>query len=285
VFGMFKSLTMPAEGESGARQLLFLSLLCLIAVAMNVSCGTESRPTILDNPNYDGWLCFQQENVRIYHVPGHPQEANFGNVAAGYKAALNKVCSALNMPVPEGPIDVVFYTGWGQGREITGEEYPFVKDGVIHFWLPSYLGVTFMHWLLPQWIPTEPRHRFLKHGLITVWDYSGNDYHLTLLKFRKAGRFIPLAQLAVDTTIDSNTERRQSSEAASFVSFVLGNYGPDTLKTMYQSELPFDTLVAYTLGVTTDSLEQLWVKFAELNVRPEGLKELDEIQPDSAGQQ
>ena len=265
------------------RERLSAGLRCFVVFAllgglMGASCGGERRPKVLADSKFDGWLCYRHQNVRIFYAPGHPQEAGFPDIAAGYAKALAAVCRTLDMPVPTDTIDVIFYTGWGQGQEMTGKEYPFVEDDVIHFWVPSYLGVTFMHWLLPRWVPDQPRHQFLRHGLITHFDHSGHDYHLTTLKFVKAGVFIPLAELAVDTSIDSNTERRQSSEAASFVSFVLGHYGPDVLKGLYQSQVPFDTLTSQALGVTVDSLEQLWLTFADLNVPPERKKELDDIE-------
>jgi hypothetical protein len=156
---------------------------------------------------------------------------------------------------------------------MTGREYPFVEDNIIHFWIPSYLGVTFMHWLLPKWVDKEPTHVFLKHGLIALFDYSGNDYHKATVRYFDEDRFISLADLAVDTSINTNTERLQSGEAASFVAFVLAAYGPKRLEMMYRSDEPFDELVQDSLGISIDSLQGSWIDFAISMVPPETREE------------
>lgn len=257
------------------NQALLLACFSLLTLAVLIACSSQPEKTdIFDDPKFEGWKVYEYENVKILYAPGHPQEPGFESVAAGYVRALVGVSEMLDMEVPQDTIRVIFYTGWGQGREMTGRKVPFVEDEVIHFWIPSHLGVTFMHWMLPKWVDCEPAHEFLWHGLVSLFDYSGYNYHKMTLGYIDDGRFVPLSELAVDTTIDSNTERLQSAEAASFIAFFLAWYGPDRLKMMYTSDVEFNQLVQDSLYITTDSLQTLWINVIEAN-QPADSSEVD----------
>ncbi len=266
---MFKSVPFCHMRQS-LRASHSLVLGVLIAAILLISCsGSPEKKDIFDDPKYEGWQLYKYENIKILYQPGHPQVAGFEQIAKGYVRALVGVSQMLDMEIPEDSVKIIFYTGWGQGREMTGQQVPFVEDGIIHFWIPSHLGVTFMHWFLPYWVPERPAHEFLWHGLVCLFDYSGYDYHKMTLDMLEGERFVPLAELAVDTTIDSNNERRQSAEAASFVAFVLAWYGPDRMKMLYRTQLPFETLVEDSLHMSLDSLQTHWINVIRANQPPD----------------
>lgn len=249
----------------------FLLILLIVASGCTEK-KTDTDNIVAENP-YSGWIQHSCNNVRILYQSGHPHETQIGEICLRYVMALDVVAGRLKMGPYTDTLLVVYYTGWGQGRELTGQEYPFGTDTAIHFWLPSFLGPTLMQHLLPRWSTKEPRHQFMKHGLISLNDFSGQDYHRSTLEFLEEDRFIPLAELAVDTITNSNSERYQSAEAASFCAFVLGEWGVSGLKRMYESQLPFDLAVESNLGYTLDSLETLWVLSAMVNVRPDSTKD------------
>ncbi len=246
---------------------LFWASIALLLVILLSGCSSspppeEPKPDIFSSEQFTGWKVYTFENVKILYQPGHPQESSFAQVAKGYLKALDQISAALDIPVPQDTIKVIYYTGYGQGREITGHSYPYAENGIIHFWLPSFFGPTFVRWILPYWVPEEPKYEFLKHGLISLFDYSGQDYDAMTLQYVADGRFVDLDSLAVDTTINSNTERLQSGEAASFVAFILENYGESELKKMYRSKVDFDWYVKNNFAMPVDSLQAHWLNYA-----------------------
>ena len=247
-------------------------LIVLVVVSGCIDKKADIGNAVAENP-YSGWNQYAYGNVRILYQPGHPLEAQIGEISRRYDVALDVIAGRLKMEPYVDTLLVVYYTGWGQGREMTGREYPFGTDTAIHFWLPSFLGPTLMQHLLPRWSTKEPRHQLMKHGLIALNDFSGQDYHRSTIKYIEDDRFIPLAALAVDTNINSDAERYQSAEAASFCAFILGQWGVSGLKKMYESQLPFALAVESNLGFTLDSLETLWVLSARVNVRPDSTKD------------
>ncbi|MFZ5979208.1 MAG: hypothetical protein ACOYVF_01115, partial [Candidatus Zixiibacteriota bacterium] len=215
------------------------------------------------------WELFTYRNIKIFHQPGHLQQERFPDLAEKYLYSIKTIQNILKLPPFTDTLYVVYYTGFGQGREMTGREYPFADSGVIYFWQPSFLGPTLMQYLLPRWVPDEPKHVFLKHGLISLFDFSGQNYHEYTMRFIENNKFEPLKELAVDTVINSDIERNQSSEAASFVAFILANYGEEHLKMMYKSALPFDRMVQEMFMMPVDSLESRWLEFVKQNFPPD----------------
>jgi hypothetical protein len=189
--------------------------------------------------------------------------------AVWYNWALRKDCEFLQMPIPVDTLVVFYYTGHGQGNEMTNHYYPWADSNVIHFWLPSHKGPTLMQFLLTYWLDKEPQFQFLKHGLISLLDYSGQDYHQFTWNFYQHDSLIPLAELAVDTTVDSNKERWQSSLGASFVHFLVLNYTQEGFRLMYRAETDWDLACKGILRIDPDSLQANWLKFVEKAVKGE----------------
>lgn len=258
----------------------FSRLITLVAVAglilsLNSACKknaeTAPSPRVTSDGRFANWKTFASQNIRIMYPEGHPQESTFTDMVQGYQYLFRKLNEILGMPQVTDTITVYYYTGYGQGRELTGQEYPFVDSTAIHFWLPSFFGPTMMQLLLPRWAPDPPQHKFLKHGLISMFDLSGQKYHETTIGYQNSGYFISLDSLARDTATNSNTERYQSGEAASFCAFILGQYGPQALKELYLCPQPFDTCVRQTLMMSVDTLQAMWLLYVRQNVPPDSL--------------
>lgn len=229
----------------------------------------EASKAAVEKAKYEGWQYSTYGNIKIFHPPNHPLESKFEALARSYIRDIDEISRLLGIETPQDTLVVYYYTGYGQGREMTGREYPFVKDGIIYFWQPSFLGPTLVDRMLPYWVKGEPKYTFLKHGLRSIFDYSGQNYHKTTLNYLRDTLFEPLARLVSDTTTNSDIERLQSAEAASFVAFILANYGAARLKTMYQSSQPFDEMSTQLFLMPVDSLQADWLKFVRESVPPD----------------
>ncbi|RKX23678.1 MAG: hypothetical protein DRP47_12450 [Candidatus Zixiibacteriota bacterium] len=229
-----------------------------------IGCSSEQdKPQPEPDSKYDGWKTFTYQKIKILYLPGHPLEDSFEDISRTYITLIDRSCRFLHIPVPADTLRIIFYTGWGQGREMTGCEYPFATRDEIHFWLPSFYGPTLMQYLIYQWQPDEPKNIFLKHGLITLLDFSGQNYHMNTIRYVHNKQFIPLEKLAVDSAIDSNTERLQSAMSASFVDFVVYTYGFDVFESLYLSQRSFEKEVRALFDMSVDSLQDRWLEVAD----------------------
>lgn len=243
------------------------SVFPLVVIALGLSlfyCSQqkqESEKPLSDE--YQDWKTFTYKNVKIIYPPGHQLIDSFHDMAKGYLDALERNCRFLEIDVPQETLVVYYYTGFRQGREMTGREYPFADKDAIHFWLPSFYGPSLMQYILPRWHNVEPKYQFLKHGLIALFDYSGQNWHQATQGYLDNGKFIPLKELAVDMTVNSDTERHQSALGASFVDFLVYYFGIDGLNLLYRAQAPFETAVQGIFMMPVDSLEGLWLDFVK----------------------
>ena len=106
-----------------------------------------------------------------------------------------------------------------------------------------------------------------------MFDLSGQDYHASTIGYKNSGKFIPLGQLAIDTATNSNEERYQSAEAASFCAFVIAHFGPQTLRELYISPTSFDSTALQFCFVPTETLEVRWLDFVKLNVPADSVRD------------
>ena len=241
-----------------------------LAATLFPGCGQKEEDTAVEaektKDQYADWTWYSYGRVKIFHPPGHLHLDRFKGYCENYEASIRQISGLLAMEPPTDTVQIYYYTGFGQGREFTGQEYPFVREGIIHFWLPSFTGPTLVDWLLPRWVPEPPAYPFLSHGLRALFDFSGQNYHQATYNNLRDRTFVRLGDLPDDPNLDSNVERVQTAEAASFTAFVIAQYGALRLKTIYQYKKPFDQMVPEVFQKPLDSLEQDWLTFAWHNL-------------------
>jgi len=257
---------------------VLLATVVIAGCAMaSIGCKEKSqetpKPAPVADTRYTDWKTFNFQNIRILYPPGHPLESTLVSMAEGYVRSIKRVDELLGMAPFYDTLKVYFYSGYGQGRELTGQQYPFADSQAIHFWLPSFYGPTLMQYLLPRWAPDPPRHAFLKHGLIALFDFSGQNYHASTIGYWNAREFIPLSKLATDTAVNSNEERFQSAEAASFCAYVLADFGPQALRELYLSPVSFDSSVMQTCFAPIDTVQSHWLNYVKLNVPKDSIRD------------
>ncbi len=223
---------------------------------VNYAVDENGNPLPAD---YSNWQQAAVGNVKILFPPDHPHRNNMGTLAQTYGGALRADCRFLNIEVQPDTLYVFYYTGPGQGRSMTHEQYPFCVGDTLHQWPPHALGTPLIKYLLPRWEPRPTRHLLLEHGLKALLDNSGSNYHTKTLEKIDNGNFLTISQMVADTTFNSDVERTRSGIAASLVDFIIFHYGLDTFKALYVSEEDFDKAVRDILKLDIDSLQTQWL--------------------------
>lgn len=259
-----------------------LTMLAL-AVLLIVGCSNEEGPgsqavdtTLVDSTAervarttplwqeaaYRDWTSVTSGSVVLYFPEYHQHAAEMPGFAQGYAGAVATVTERLGVVVPVDTVRVYHYTGPGQAEAITGQSMPFGDSTGVHYWTGYSRGVSLMQYLLPKAYGLKSSLPIMYHGLVALFDFAGENYHQTTLEYANDTFFIPLTRLANDTLMNSASERYQSAEAASFVGFLLGEYGPAAVRTAYVSNLPFDSTIASVCGISIDSLQSEWLAYA-----------------------
>lgn len=253
--------------------LSFLILLSVFAL-LSFNCSNENKEqtskenlaettgqTATKEFLYDDWKTYTYKHIKIIYPPGHPLEDDLPAMASGYIKARDYIANFFRIREPAESLFIYYYTGVGQGREITGRHDQHVDGNILHFWLPGYYGTTLTEYLISKWQPQEPSFPFLKQGLMRLLDYSGIDYHERTLNNIDNGNFKSLAELAVDTTINVYDENIKSGMSASFIAFFVDSYGMDGLESLYLSEYSFEKSIDMLFKITPDSLQKDWLEY------------------------
>ena len=216
----------------------------------------------IDTTAYADWQTVYYAPILFHYPEAHQEMGYFEDMATSFKLALGRCSNFFDVPVPD-TVEMYFYTGPGQCEEITGSVYPFVKDGVVHFTQPSYFGSPMAQFMIKKWVPKEPKFRFLREGAIALLDYSNQNYYQSTRDYIDHDSLIGLAELAVDTTVNSDKERYQSALAATFVDYFTLRYGIVTLRALYSTDLPFDQAIAHATGKSVNQVQHDWLRFVD----------------------
>ena len=233
---------------------------------LTIGGSAENNPDslrVIDPQTFSDWKVTTYENIRLLCPSDHAHLADINRLAKSFSDAMDNACRFLEINKPQETIVVLYYTGPGQAREITGMNRSFVLGDTLHHWPPNNLGLPIIKYLIPKWQDIEPRHKFLRNGLVTLLNNPGNNYHKRTLHSYNDNTFWPLRELAVDSALNGYSERRESAMAASFVDFVAYRYGVEKLAELYRSEDEFGATVEKTFGVSTEDLQTLWIGLLE----------------------
>lgn len=224
---------------------------------------TTSSDTLSSIDPYADWLTYTYHNYKLRYADGHPHQDEMHTVITSMERVTPQTCNLLDIPVPTDTITIYFYTGFGQGREITGHEWPYIVGDTFHLWRPSYPQVPMVEYLLRKWQNYVPKFKFVQIGMMVLLDYSGVDYHEATLNLLDGGVLISLADLAVDTAINPYGERWQSVEAASFMAYLLDYYGTDGLLGLYRATGTFEKTTMGLFSKTPATLQEEWLHYAD----------------------
>ncbi len=247
---------------------LFLTLILISAIF--ISCGQKDTApkeniTSIDEvtEGYQNWLNYTYENVVIRYPEDLAFKDQLYPIITGFIKYRKQVCDLFQINYPTDTVTIYYHNGFKQLEELTGSMYPTVDSNNIYYSMPYNLGAPMMDYLLTLWHPEGTRHKFLKEGIMTMFDFSGQDYHGMTLNYRDDDKLVSLTYLSEDTTINVYAEKYFSAEAASFIAFVIDTYGMVGLEKLYVSKQPFDKAVFGLFKIKSPQLQERWLKFAE----------------------
>ncbi len=245
---------------------LFVCNILLIGVLLTISAcssDTETQKTEIDSTKasvYESWETAQYQNIKVVFPPGHLFTAQMTDNAKLYKTVLRRNAQFFRLPEPTDTIVMFYFTGFGQGQEITQSEFPSINGDTVYYWSGNTFGIPSAMYMLHKWTNVEPKYKFLYHGIMRLLDASGRDYHSMTFTFIDSNKFMPLAELITNERTDYNWEAYQSAEAASFIDYFVFKYGIDNFKLLYESQLPFDSTVQSITKLNTKYLQKDWLK-------------------------
>ena len=208
---------------------------------------------------YDSWEKVYFENIKLLYQKGHPLESGMKDFAQVYKTILRRNSQVFRLPEPSDTIVILYFTGIGQGQELSHTELPTVKGDTIFYWTGNKVGITAAMHVLHRWTNIKSQYDFIYNGILRLLDASGRDYHSMTLSFVDSSTFLTFDQLLADKHINVHAEAFQSAEGASFVDYFIFKFGIDNFKLLYESQLPFNETVQTICNMNSKALENDWI--------------------------
>jgi hypothetical protein len=216
----------------------------------------------LANPSFT-WIRRDAPGFRVYFLAGSYAAAHQDSLLARLPPALGHARSIITAPALDGPIDLFFIESRAHmsvliGGSATGFAQPSTRT-VLLVTNPEWRAFErheIMHVVAGQtWGPPAADTAWLQEGLAQAADgacagYSNTDVMLALTQ--RHG-WIPLD--VVLTKFREQPDVRAYLQAAAFVDYLLGQYGPRPLERLWRRGARPDSLVS---GDTLATHERRW---------------------------
>lgn len=240
-----------------------VAVFLLVGALIVSSCG-RSEPRI--NPaNYKDWIKVEKAHFTFYCSPKSTWKDKMEDLANGYERFLKEICAILEMPIPDGKIDMYIYSSDLEVKDLTGGKDPFSTEHSIHWGGMYPYGYQLTKFLLEKKGIKPGKFRVMNEGVPNLLDFSGFNYHDKTNRLVNSKRFVHLAELGDNARFDSLDFTLRRAEAASLCGFIMYNYGLERLFMLWQSSVDWKKSVESIFQVPMDDFEKYWLDFARLN--------------------
>ena len=255
------------------------TLLGLMVLLTFSSCG-GGGPKV-DPAKYRDWSKSQTARFNFYFSPTSTWKDTIkvADLTNGYERFLKEICAILEMPIPDGKIDMYIYASDRELKEMTGGDGQFSTENAIHWGGLYPYGYQLTKFLLEKKGIKPGQFRVMNEGVPNLLDYSGFNYHDKTNRLVNSKKLVPLAELGDNARFDSLGFTLRRAEAASFCGFIMYNYGLDRLFMLWQSSVDWKKSVETIFQMPLDEFEKAWLAFARNNTDdPDGTMDNDTAQ-------
>jgi hypothetical protein len=232
-------------------------LICILAV---MSCGEEKQA--IEKDKYEGWTRYTYGHFDLHLSSATPFLADKANLARGFERFLGEICEMLEMPVPEGRIHLFVYANTLEAQKYLDQETPFSNDTAIH-WSGVYpYAYQLTKFLLEKKGVPEGKFDVIHEGLAHLLDFSGKNYHDQTNRLVNSAEFVVLSELGDNAVFSGLPLHIQRAESASFVGYLMYNYGLDRIIMLNSSLSGWEESLETMFNMDVGALEKSWLDFA-----------------------
>jgi hypothetical protein len=226
----------------------------MIAMFLILSCGkkkeetpggsaetqpaTQAQTTPESQPAspYDGWQRYTYGHFIGYFSPQSPFVSRKGQVVMAFDQFLAEICDILELEAPKDKIYLFVYASPMEAEGITGQSTPFMNDSSIHWGVTSAYGYELTKFVMAKNGIKPGRYNVVYEGIAHLLDFSGVNYHTATTKLMDSGRFVSAIDLGDNRIFDTLNQFVKRAESASFVGYIMYEYGTDKVFAVNQSQ-------------------------------------------------
>jgi len=267
------------------RSPLFLMLAVLVGLSVLQSCGkkeeqktgetTEVQPQTQaqipaqeqseETSPYQGWQKYSYGHFIGYFSPNSPFLSRKGQVVMAFERFLAEICDILELPTPQDKIYLFIYGSPNETEEITGQSPPFMNDSSIHWAVTSAYGYQLTKFVMAKNGVKPGRYDVVYEGIAHLLDFSGVNYHAATARLMDSGRFVSALDLGDNRIFDTLNPFVKRAESASFVGFIMYEYGTDKVFAVNTSQEFWVETIESIFQTPINIFGKKWKAFARVH--------------------
>jgi hypothetical protein len=274
------------------RPVFYMAIVFLISLFVLLSCGkkseqkanetTEAEPQSQaqqpeqpqqqqeqqqqqlsqESSPYADWERYTYGHFVGYFSPQSPFIDRKGQVVTAFDKFLAEICDILELPEPKEKIYLFVYATPMEAESITGRSTPFMDDSAIHWAVASAYGYQLTKFVLAKNEIKPGRYDVVYEGIANLLDFSGINYHAATAKLIDSGRFVSAVDLGDNRIFDTLSNYVKRAESASFVGFIMYEYGTDKVYALNKSQEFWVETVEAVFRTPINIFGKRWMNFA-----------------------
>jgi hypothetical protein len=267
-------------GHYAVPGIVIIALIALVSLFVLSSCGkkneqkqtetTEAQPqsqpqSQAQSPEtspYEDWQRYTYGHFVAYFSPNSPFITREHEVVTGFDEFLAEICDILELKEPEKKIYLFVYASPVEAEAITGQSTPFMDDSAIHWGVTSAYGYQLTKFVMAKNGITPGRYDVVYEGIAHLLDFSGINYHAATVRLMDSGQFVSLVDLGDNRIFDTLNAFVKRAESASFVGFVMFEYGTEKVFALNKSQEFWVETINAVFQTPINIFAKRWTNFA-----------------------
>ncbi len=196
----------------------------------------QTTPEVQAASPYAGWERYTYGHFIGYFSPQSPFVARKAQIMNAFDQFFAEICDILELEAPKDKIYLFIYTSPMEAERITGQSTPFMDDSSIHWGVTSAYGYELTKFIMAKNGIKPGRYNVVYEGIAHLLDFSGVNYHAATTGLMDSGRFVSAIDLGDNRIFDTLNPFIKRAESASFVGYIMYEYGTDKVFAVNQSQ-------------------------------------------------
>jgi hypothetical protein len=159
------------------------------------------------------------------------------------------------------PVEFYCYRDMESFQSHTNRDVPFYISDKMYYGYGPPFGRMVAVYILHEVREDSTRFHFMAEGLPTLYDWSGRNYHDAAHQIMTQDRLPSLNKIIDNTSYDTLSMTVRNIAAASFLGFLMHEYGTQRVMEIYATDEAFPEAVENVLGLSVGELEENWRDF------------------------
>jgi len=216
-------------------------------------------PVNIGEINFE-WVVRKGREVIFYYQPDTSLTPKAEKLGLKFVEIYLYINNNLNVRKPKA-VEFYCFKDIETLEKYTSQKEPFWLGNKFYYGYGPAMGPHISVYATQNLPQGTSKFAFIQDGLISLFDYSGRNYHHTSNVEREKGELTSIIEIGNNKRYNELNKVKKVVEAASICGFLLYEYGSEKFMQIYTSEKNITDTFQEVLGVSIDEVEKGWREF------------------------